>query len=317
MRVKEPIIGLVLLVVAVVAVASIYPALDDLWVENPGWNGLSEFYQTINPVRVKNIGDLLGVDPLNSTLFLVGPNRGFSEEDVASIRGYLVDGGRVVLLDDFGSGNELLEGLGLGTRFSGELLRDVVFFDPVPEFPRLLNFTLYGVEEVVLNYGSVLSLGERAQVLVQSSPLSFVESDVGVLAGRYPVVARILYGNGVLVLVSDSSVWLNSMIDRAGNRGLLSGILLGREVVLIDVGHSYPTRLLAFQWWLGDVYAFMGVAEIRYGLALFLVLSVFRMRFSDDAVVELDSVDEMLVRHPEWSREQINWLSERREAFDG
>ncbi len=302
-------LGLVLVVTAIVFVASVYPVLDDLWVDNPNWNGLSEFYRSVKPIRVKSGGDLLGFDPLNSTLFIVGPSRGFSEENVQGVKSYLLDGGRVVLLDDFGSANELLAGLGLGTRFNGSLLRDVVFFDPVPEFPRLLNFTLYGVGEVVFDYGTVLDLGERAQVLVRSSPLSYLQNGEVINSGEFPVVARISYGDGVLVLVSDSSVWLNSMIDRADNRELLNHIYRGS--VLIDVGHSYPTQLLAFKWWLQDVYAFVDVAEIRYGLALLMVIVVFRVKLRDEAEVEVDEVEELLNEYPEWSKEQLLWLVEQ------
>ena len=309
MRVREPLVGLVLLVAAVVVVASLYPVLDDLWVENPGWNGLSEFYRCVDPVRVRDAGVLVGFDPLNSTLFIVGPSRGFAVDDVEAVRGYLLDGGRVVLLDDFGSGNELLEGVGLQSRFSGLLLRDGVFFNPVPEFPRLLNFSVFGVEEVLLNYGSVLSLGDGAHVLVRSSPLSYVEDGAGVEPGARPVVARIRYGGGVLVLVSDSSVWLNSMIGRADNRVLLEGVTRG--VALIDVGHSVPTRLLAFKWWLGDVYGLLSVAEARYGVALLMVLAVFRLKLGLGDPVEVDMVEEILVRHPDWSRERLMWLKER------
>jgi len=308
MRLREPLFGVALLAVAVVVVASLVPALDDLWVENPGWNGLSEFYREVDPVRVRSSSDLLGVDPLNSTLFLVGPSRGFTVDDVAGVRGYLEDGGRVVLLDDFGSGNELLEGLGLDTRFTGALLRDGVFFDPVPEFPRLLNFSVYGVETFLFNYGSTLSLGEGAEVLVRSSPLSYVE-DGGLVSGAFPVVARVPIGGGVLVLVSDSSVWLNCMIDRSDNRVLLEGVLRG--VALLDVGHSVPTRLLAFKWWLMGVYGLLSVAEVRYGLALLLVLAVFRLKLGLDDPVEVDEVGEILARHPDWSRERLMWLKER------
>jgi len=308
MRVREPLVGVVLLVAAVAAVGWLYPALDDLWVENPGWNGLSEFYGCVDPVRVQGAGDLVGVDPSNSTLFIVGPSRGFSEEDVAGVRRYLVEGGRVVLLDDFGSGNELLEGLGVGTRFNGSLLRDSVFFDPAPEFPRLLNFSTYMGGEVLLNYGSVLSMGEGAQVLVKSSPFSYVEDGSGVELAAHPVVARIRYGGGVLVLVSDSSVWLNCMIDRVDNRLLLERVVRG--VALVDVGHSVPTRLLAFKWWLGDVYGFLSVAEARYGVALLMVYAVFRVKL-EGGQVEVDEVGEILVRHPDWSRERLMWLKER------
>lgn len=311
MRYREPVLGVVLLVLSVVLVASFYPALDDMWVENPNWNGLSEFYKTVEPVRIRSSSELLDSGFESGILYIVGPSRGFSDVDIESIRLYLIGGGTVVLLDDFGTGNQLLEGLGLGTRFSGELLLDSVFFDPVPEFPRLLNFSFVGVSEVVLNYGTTLSLGERAHVLQQSSPLSYIETSEGIIAGTYPVVAEIPFGDeGLLILISDSSVWLNSMIDRADNRVLLDVISNGGS--MIDIGHSYPTNLLAFQWWLEDLYQFLGVAEIRYGLALVLVFLIFRIKYTSPQEEEVDPVREVLNEHPDWNKEQLEWLLEQK-----
>ncbi len=310
MRFKEALYGLGLLVVSVVLVAGFYPALDDLWVENPGWNGLSMFYQTVDPVRVRELDELSGYDPIQTTLFFVGPSRGFTVSDVEAVEDFLLDGGRVVLLDDFGSGNELLAGLGLGTRFNGGLLRDGVFFDPVPEFPRLLNFSFYETEELVLNYGSVLDLGERASVLISSTPLSYVNGSSGVVVGEFPVVAGVRVGDGLLVLVSDSSLWLNSMIDRGDNRLFLGDLHNG--VSLIDVGHSYPTRLLGFQWMLMDLYGLLGLAEVRYLVGFLLVVLVFRLGFDEDAGEAVDEIELVLEDHPDWSREKLDWLRERR-----
>ncbi len=310
MRLKEIIAGLTLAVIFVVTVSSVYPALDDLWVENPGWNGLSEFYVLVNPVRVRSVEDLHGVNPVNSTLFIVGPSRGFSEEYVKVLRNYLRDGGRVVLLDDFGSGNDLLRGLSLETRFSGDLLRDGVFFDPRPEFPRLLNFSFYETNEVVFNYGTVLVPGDAAHVLIRSTPLSYTNSSTGGLeTGGFPVVAGIRLGEGRLVVISDSSIWLNSMITRGENRGFLLDFVRGR--CLIDVGHSYPTQLLAFKWWLLDIYSILNIVEIRYGVALLLVFFVFKLRITIDEDEALDPVEEVLKTHPDWNKEQLKWISEQ------
>ncbi|MBD3171174.1 hypothetical protein GF326_01750 [Candidatus Bathyarchaeota archaeon] len=310
MRLKEILAGLTLAVICVVAVASVYPALDDFWVENPSWNGLSEFYGLVDPVRVRGIEDLLGIDPVNSTLFIIGPSRGFNEGYIEVLRGYLGDGGRVVLLDDFGSGNELLEGLSLETRFSGALLRDGVFFDPRPEFPRLLNFSFYETEEVVFNYGTVLVPGEAAYVLIRSTPLSYTNTSTdGLETGAFPVVTGVRVGEGLLVLISDSSIWLNSMIDRGDNREFLIDFMRGR--CLIDVGHSYPTKLLAFKWWLMDLYSFLNIVEIRYGLALLMVFFVFIIQMNIDEAEERDSIEEVLKMHPDWNKEQLEWLSEQ------
>jgi hypothetical protein len=50
------------------------------------------------------------------------PYTGFSDVELGQLRSYVVSGGTLVLLDDYGFGNEVLSGLGLRMRFMGDTL---------------------------------------------------------------------------------------------------------------------------------------------------------------------------------------------------
>jgi len=307
------LVGLALGVVGVVGLSLVYPPLDDLYLENPFWNGLSEVYRELKPGRIRDAGEYYFLEPGGSTVFMIGPSRGFSGEELEAVQDYLLRGGKVVLCDDFGSGNQLLEGLGLEVRFTGELLLDPVFFDRSYELPRLLNFTVFRVKEreVVLNYATTLAEGSGLSVVESSSPFSYVEDEGGVSYGPHPVMGRIKVGRGLLVLLSDSSVFINSMIDKAGNRDLLQSLVRGEAY--IDEAHSVPTLLTSVVWWLRDVYGVLRLPEAAFGVAALGVLLIFGYRplFRDEEA-SADEVEIVLKAHPEWDRGQLTWLMEQR-----
>lgn len=306
--------GLVFLVFAL-AVTLYYPPVDNLFIGNPYWNGLSEMYNEIEPVRVHGFEDYRYIEASNSTLFIIGPSRDFNRDDIEAVKGFLESGGKVVLADDFGTGNQLLEGLGLETRFSGELLVDPVFFDTVPEYPRILNFKYSDVGDIVLNYGTTLLVRNSFQVIESSSPVSYFNNSEGVESGPFPVLGRISYGAGVLCLLSDSSVFLNTMIGKAGNRGLLLSLVSGNP--FIDTSYTVPTRLLSVKWMIRDVYSVFNRSDILYVSLILVSLLIIRLKFDEKGEVVVDEVEELLKLHPERDREQITWLQGQRRNDDG
>lgn len=307
--------GVVLFLVVAVGVASYYPLIDDLFVGNPYWNGLSEFYARVEPVRIHDTSRLDDVDPLNSTVFIIGPTRVFSEEDVETISEYLESGGKLVLMDDFGSGNSLLEGLGLETRFSGELLRDPVFYDPEPVFPRLLNFSSVDGGDVVLNYATTLVDGEELVVAESSSPLSYVNSSGGLVNGSFHVMGRIIVGSGSVCLVADSSIFMNSMIGTQDNFALTEVVIQG--IPYIDSSYSIPTRLLSVKWLINDIQLMVGRPEVLYLLVIGVSYLISRVKLSEDELVQVGEVEKVLSRFPEWDRERLGCLVEQRRRIVG
>lgn len=314
LRRRDIVLGFVLFITLSVTVTLFFPALDDLMVENRQWNGLSEFYGEIKPVRV-HTSEGIGRLGSNSTLFIVGPSRSFSADNIEAVERFLRGGGRVVLADDFGSGNQLLEGLGLDTRFSGELLLDSVFYKSVPEFPRMLNFTTFDVEEAVLNYATVLVDGDDLVVLEVSSPLSYLNVTGEIVPASYPVLGWVSYGEGRLYLLSDSSMFINTMIDEPYNRVLLERMVRGKAYV--DTSHTVPSRLLTVKWFIDDLYDTLDGSVLLYLVILGVSIGLYYGDHSDPREFEVGEVEKVLSRFPEWDRERLEWLMEQRSLSDG
>lgn len=211
-----------LLLAAAAAVLAIWfiPSSQDFDPDNRAWNGLHIFVQklkvssTATPVQL----------PRSAALFVI-PYRPFSQDGLREIERFVADGGTVVLLDDFGQGDPLLEHLGVPARVSREVVLDYIFNDGAGFLPVISQFSgvSSGVKSVVFDRGSTLRNVPEEAVLARSSQLSFLDGNgSGLLDGaestdESPVAARFQIGKGVLVLVSDPSLLLNSMLPRGDN----------------------------------------------------------------------------------------------------
>ena len=324
MKVRSVLLSsLALLLVAVVALSFLYPVVDDLWVENPYWNGMSRLYVDLKPIRMSDaarIGELV-IDPSNSTILMIGPSKPYSIDDVDAYSGYLNVGGRILLADDFGSGNSLLYGLGLGVRFSGVPLEDALYRER-KMMPRVLSIVksenTIGVDELVTDVPTALINTDGLTVLAYASFSSYVISTSLTSMkeyGPYPVVAHASYGRGDLLLVSDSSLFLNSLLDRGDNGYLLRNVVRGSSV--IDEAHSATSRQTEVKQWMTYVYGVLGRAEVKYSLVGVVVVGLFKVKWEDEASVEEDEVEAALRLHPEWSREELEDLRDRRRKARG
>jgi hypothetical protein len=159
-------------------------------------------------------------------------------------------GGTVLVADDFGTGNSLLQRLGIGARFSGKPLADLYFYSREPSFPLITDFSpnpaTGNLTMIVLNRPSYIELGNSSQVtrLASSSPFSFIDlsGENRPLANEtidsYPVMAGAKIGRGTLILISDPSMFVNEMIDLNDNMQLFRNLLgIGHGSLFFDVGH--------------------------------------------------------------------------------
>jgi len=314
---RYALLGVLLLVSSVGIVSQFYPVIDDLFVRNPFWNGLSDVYNLLDPIRVQNLDVLYRSDPSSSTLLFIGPSTGFSVDEVESVKVFAERGGHVIVADDFGSGNDLLEGLGLDVRFTGDLLLDSVFYDMEHTYPRLLNFSAHNMmpRDIVLNYATTLSDDFLVHSIETSSPFSFVSREKLVEFRSYPVLGCVEYGDGEITLFSDSSVWINSMIGKEGNRDLLLGMAKGN--VYIDEVHLAPSILTELNRVFVGLYFILRIPEVRYSLVVFGSLMLWYYRSKPSGEAPLDEVEELLKRHSEWDREQVSWLQMQRRKTSG
>jgi hypothetical protein len=147
-----------------------------------------------------------------------------------AIRRFVESGGVLILLDNFGSGNDVLMVLGSAIRFSGRLLADPLFNLKNSRLPRILDFApsplTVGVEELVFNHATVLTGISTIQAAATSSAVSYLalnatgQREEGASRGPFPVLALEPHKEGYVVVVSDSSILINSMLSQADNRRL-------------------------------------------------------------------------------------------------
>jgi len=180
---------------------------------NPDWNGCSEFARMLSE-RGKIVPMIYpfnsaGVGRLHGTVLIIGPDVGYSTMEVDELRTFLENGGTLLLADDFGTGNDLLEKLGMKARFSKIPVKDI-FYSKRMEFPVVVRIEdpelAIGVERLVLNIPSAI-MG------LEGEAFSSRVSVVGRSMKSYPVLAEVGYGRGRIVLLSDPGILINDMQD--------------------------------------------------------------------------------------------------------
>jgi hypothetical protein len=104
------------------------------------------------------------------------------------------------------------------------------------------------------------------------------------------------------------------MIERGDNTVLLDNLVTGNAI--IDEAHSVTSRLTALKAFMVASYAFLSHPEVKYSLAAVLVVGIFKVRWVD-VDEEPDEVEEVLRRHPEWSRRELEELRDTRRRARG
>ena len=151
MKAVKLLLGLTLVIIlSLVALAWFFPPNGDFRVDNPFWNGLSTL-DSKDKLTVINSFDNLPTNPKGTALLLV-PYEPFSDLELSQLKNYVLNGGTLVVLDDYGFGNQVLSGVGLNMRFTG-----VPMLDPLYDYKneRLPKITDFSVAPVTANVSSV------------------------------------------------------------------------------------------------------------------------------------------------------------------
>ncbi len=212
----------------------------DFSVFNTDWNGASSFGS-----ELRETGD---VNPLiysfnNNTfssesegegegvLIVMGSNQGYSSDEVQLVKDFVESGGVLFLADDFGVGEDL-SGL-VNASFSDSMVMDISFRKK-PEFGSVVTFKPNNITEninrLVLNYPSALQGISNENSLASTSPGSWLdtngnrERDVGEPNKSYKILGKKELGNGTVILLSDPSILINGMLDKADNEKFMENL---------------------------------------------------------------------------------------------
>jgi len=302
-------VGLIAAAIAISLIVVYTPPPDDFSLENPGWNGLSKLSSELRLRRVNSIPDeRLLLDPSNATLLLIGPEAEFTQRETEFLTEFMNRGGIVILMDDFGSGNTLLQLLEVAPRFNGSLLLDPLFKERSSALPKI-RAPAMNLSEIVLNYATVIE--ECGKPLAYSSFYSFLDVDsdgvwdAGEPEGPLVVACAVEMGKGELILVADSSVGINSMLDLGSNAIFLKKLIGDREV-FIDESHWKPSRFAVAREWLLTAASLIAQPEVRYAVVAAAVVAV--MRYRRGAGRGESEVEKVLMRNPTWDKALLEKL---------
>lgn len=241
-------VSILAIIAALAVLIWFYPSGEDFRKDNFSWNGVREFSDVFNADMLSSLGDL-PENPAGSVLILI-PYSNFSAADLEAVDRFVGNGGMLLLADDYGNGNEVLEHLRINASFSGERLLDPLFNYMNSLFPRVIDFTDAAINEsvdsIVLNHATSLDIGTGVEIVALSSVSSFLDlndnrlRDDGEPAGPLPVAAKAEYNRGLVFILSDPSIIINCMLDTGDNRAFLDDITgydSPEPVIMLDQSH--------------------------------------------------------------------------------
>jgi hypothetical protein len=292
---KVRVSGILLAVVVIVLVISLlciwfYPSAQDFMTSNTMWNGLRNFSSEFGADSIDSLDDLPNL-PDKAVLVAI-PYLEYSDEELSKIKRFVDNGGTLLLMDDYGYGNSVLAYLGVSARFTNKPLLDPLFYYKNPSLPQVTDFAPglkeSGIEVIMLNHATTLTNATDSEATAFSSSASSLDInengawDQDEPKGPFVVAAQLPLGKGKLVLVSDPSIIINTMVGRDNNYDFIRYLTqyTGEQGRLfVDRSHLIQTpldiskiRLANAREILSSPYALMGITAI-----IFVVVSRYTL----------------------------------------
>jgi len=180
---------------------------------------------------------------------MIAPYRHFSAQDSAAYRAYVARGNTLVIADDFGTGADLLDGMGSSiTILPGNLSSvDRAYGSPytVVAFPAGAAFPSLSGSGIVLDKAAALSGGDP---VLSTGLISWIDTagspgpGAGISISRYEVAAHETIGKGDLYVVGDPSIFINAMQQTGpayADAQFIRGLVDTHKTLLVD---AYSTR---------------------------------------------------------------------------
>lgn len=249
------------LLIALILTAWFFPSNADFRVDNPFWNGIGDLKDHYQVQPLDSLADLASSAD-GATLFVV-PYLSCTPGELEHLNQFVDRGGDLILADDYGHGNQILEYLGLEARFSGQILLDPLINYKNKHFPRITNVRpdplTVNTDNLVFNHATSLTNITGDNILALSSFFSFLDyngdgiQDSDEPTGPLPVISRHGLGRGQVILISDPSLFINGMDNIASNDRFIHNIAANTPVLYIDQSLLASSELHRTKSWLQQV----------------------------------------------------------------
>jgi len=264
----------------------LYPTVTDFSTHNPGWNGFSRLKEELKAqVIVESFTTTLySIVKPEETAIITIAYRQYTADELEALRNYLLQGGMLIIMDDYGEGNIILEYL----KVPIAIANNAPLYDPFDNFKnkRFPRAKIVGKEEyIVLNHASAIMISEHGienvKILALSSPFAYLDTnnneiwDKGEPKGPLPVAVLIKYGKGTLIVISDPSIAINSMIDSESNLEFMRSIVYGRKIFLdqTHIPKSLHEQIKDIFMYITDKYVLNPIILVGVLLVLFTLIS--------------------------------------------
>mgnify|MGYP000026503271 CR=1 FL=1 len=335
--------GFVVVILVVLGVATV-TSTATLAPYNSGWDGTSTARTTIAadstaPPVVVDTAAYSRFEGNGTLSVIIAPREPYSDREVAQLRTFLARGGTILVAEDRRTGtNQLLAQLGVSARIDGRMLRDPQQYYRSPDLPVITDTAneslIRGVEQFTLNRGTVLR-STNGTAVANTSDFAYVDRNGNGQLDRseqlqsYPVVSSERVGAGRVLVVSDSSVFINQMLDRSGNRALLTQLIESHDRTVLDYSHAPGTPPAAVVWlWLqrtawaqallGGIgcvlvvlWTHRGIRRRGHQFAASIRDRVRRSPTVETVVLDANERAAFLQdQHPEWDAERVDRIAE-------
>lgn len=307
---------------------------------NPHWDGTRDFRtltaSTGATVEITQSTTAYTRQPANqTTAVILSPTERYEQPSVDRLQRFLAEGGTLIVASDFGSQtNPLLEALGVDTRIDGRLLRDEHRYYRGPELPVATQVTASpvtaNVSRLTLNHASALTTGPNSTVLVNTSGFAYFDGnqndqlDATEVLRERPVVVAESVGDGRVIVLSDASVFINSMLTAPDNRRFARNLVTGADTVVFDYSHraGIPPAV-AVVLTVADtpilqllvISVLVGMCAVGWRGSIGISWPNVRGEREGDAVEVGLTQEEVVARvtdaHPEWDAERVERVARR------
>ena len=286
------LLAMMLSAILMTSVAYYWPIQETYHPLNTDWNGYSKVAFSGKTTSLLSSYDGLMMNK-TALLAIIGPSTPFSRNESFRVREFLQAGGVVLLADDFGAGNSLLETLNVSARFSRQALADLYFYSKNPGFPIIADFSADPVTEnvssVLLDHPSFIQVSNASTVvkLAWTSPFAFINMNgqnqptANETIDSYAVMASTRVGRGLMVMIADPSIFINDIIDLYDNMKLFQNLVrVGNGSLIFDVEHLANAPLTDFRTMLREDFSNLGRLTLANAYVTILFLAVLVLTFS-------------------------------------